>query len=575
LAYLRFPVISRTIAPKGRDVRENPTKKEEGDIMRTELSRTTTESSSEGSLNKVKTPKAGALATRGNWKLQPPPCAKARGFLLLLFTMLSLSSVPAVFSQTPITSGDAVMGTITVGGQDTWTFTAAPGNSIYLRVGELSDASGNFAPWIQLKTPDGSLAAQAINEADTALTYTATQSGTYQVVISAWHAGGAGTYKLYFAKAPSTFIVPPGDDGGALINGGSRSGTINRGDLDLWSFVAYSGQAISLRCSELSDDTGNFAPWILVYNPDGSLAAQAINEADTQLSYTATQSGTYLVVISAWHAGGTGTYQLSYSRGPDPAKADFNHDGLPDWVLEVPSTGQLAIWYLRLNGTSVLGGGYGPTLPRGWTVVDADHFGSSTTFTDLLLYNPTTRQSAFWFINDSGLVGGAYGPTLPAGWKLLLSQDFNGDANPDLLLENTNTRQTAVWFLSPFRYGNGVFGAHYGPTLPAGWIVAGAGDFNRDSQADLLLWNQSTRQTAIWYLNGTSFSSGVLGPTTPPGWLISAVDDFNRDGKPDFALWNPSTHQTAIWYLNNNVHAASASIYGPNIPAGFALVAPK
>jgi hypothetical protein len=39
--------------------------------------------------------------------------------------------------------------------------------------------------------------------------------------------------------------------------------------------------------------------------------------------------------------------------------------------------------------------------------------------------------------------------------------------------------------------------------------------------------------------------------------------DFNQDGKPDYALFNVSTRQTAIWYLNNNVYIGGA--YGPSL----------
>ena len=34
----------------------------------------------------------------------------------------------------------------------------------------------------------------------------------------------------------------------------------------------------------------------------------------------------------------------------------------------------------------------------------------------------------------------------------------------------------------------------------------------------------------------------------------SAAADFNGDSNPDYVLYNASTRQTAIWYLNNNVY---------------------
>lgn len=53
---------------------------------------------------------------------------------------------------------------------------------------------------------------------------------------------------------------------------------------------------------------------------------------------------------------------------------------------------------------------------------------------------------------------------------------------------------------------------------------------------------------AIWYLNGVGFLSGALGPTLPSGWTLNGAADFNADGKPDYVLFNPSAKQTVIWY---------------------------
>ena len=65
----------------------------------------------------------------------------------------------------------------------------------------------------------------------------------------------------------------------------------------------------------------------------------------------------------------------------------------------------------------------------------------------------------------------------------------------------------------------------------------------------------------------SNFQSGVtpvslaFQPSTP-----TAPTDFNGDGKPDWVLYNPSTHQTAIWYMNNNAHVGGAS--GPILSIG-------
>jgi hypothetical protein len=95
-------------------------------------------------------------------------------------------------------------------------------------------------------------------------------------------------------------------------------------------------------------------------------------------------------------------------------------------------------------------------------------------------------------------------------------------------------------------------------------------DFNNDGHPDYALFNSATRQTAIWYLSGSTFISGAFGPTPPNGWALVATADFNGDGKPDYLLYNAATRQTAIWYLNNNMFVSGA--LGPTLPAGWSLV---
>ena len=144
--------------------------------------------------------------------------------------------------------------------------------------------------------------------------------------------------------------------------------------------------------------------------------------------------------------------------------------------------------------------------------------------------------------------------------------DVNGDGKPDWVLYNASTQQTAIWYMN----NNVRIGGPYGPTIPGGYKLVGLADSNRDGHPDYLLFNSSTHQTAIWYLSGVTHTSSAYGPTIASGWDIVATGDFNKDGKVDWVLYNASTRQTTIWYMNNNVRIASAA--GPTLPAGYALV---
>jgi len=73
-------------------------------------------------------------------------------------------------------------------------------------------------------------------------------------------------------------------------------------------------------------------------------------------------------------------------------------------------------------------------------------------------------------------------------------------------------------------------------------------------------------------LSGASRIGAVYGPTIASGYQLIGEADFNGDVKPDYLLYNTSTRQTAIWHLNNNLYIAGA--YDPTLPIGWSLVAP-
>ena len=69
---------------------------------------------------------------------------------------------------------------------------------------------------------------------------------------------------------------------------------------------------------------------------------------------------------------------------------------------------------------------------------------------------------------------------------------------------------------------------------------------------------------------GPVYVSSAFGPTIASGYELMGTADFNGNGKPDDVLYNASTRRTALYYLNNNVLGCVA----PILPAGWNLVAP-
>jgi hypothetical protein len=73
-------------------------------------------------------------------------------------------------------------------------------------------------------------------------------------------------------------------------------------------------------------------------------------------------------------------------------------------------------------------------------------------------------------------------------------------------------------------------------------------------------------------MSGVTRTGSRNGPTIPPGVEVAGLADFDGNGRPDYLLYNSSTRHTAIWYLNNNLLIRNAA--GPTIWAGWSVVTP-
>jgi hypothetical protein len=126
---------------------------------------------------------------------------------------------------------------------------------------------------------------------------------------------------------------------------------------------------------------------------------------------------------------------------------------------------------------------------------------------------------------------------LPAGWKVAGSGDFNGDGRSDLLLRNDNGSVTE-WL----GQANGGFSWNSAATyaLATSWKVAGTADYNGDGRSDVLLRNDNGQLTNwLGQADGTFFSNHqVASYVLPAGWTTSATADFNGDGRSDLLLRN-------------------------------------
>jgi hypothetical protein len=233
----------------------------------------------------------------------------------------------------PLTHGVMHTATIETGDIDAWTFTANAGENLVVRIGEITDISANFTPWIRLYGPDGAFLGDGFGALAGEVAVRATASGTFTVVVGDGNSirSGVGTYLLTLAKTGSPIVISAGDEGGPLTNGLTHTASIETGDIDAWSFIANAGENLVVRIGEITDISANFTPWIRLYGPDGAFLDEGFGALAGEVAVRATSSGTFTVVAGDGNSirSGSGTYRLSLAKTGSPIVISAGDEGGP------------------------------------------------------------------------------------------------------------------------------------------------------------------------------------------------------------------------------------------------------
>jgi len=185
-----------------------------------------------------------------------------------------------------------------------------------------------------------------------------------------------------------------------------------------------------------------------------------------------------------------------------------------------------------------------------------------------VLWRSTSGALAEWTMNGSVITSSANvtfngAPVQPdASFSVAGVGDFNGDGERDILWRSTSgalidwTMNGSVVTSSANITFNGAMvqpDASYG--------IAGIGDFNGDGKSDIL-WRSSNGSLVEWLMNGSTIvSSGNVtlnGAAITPdaSWHVVEVGDFNGDSQSD-VLWRNDNGSLAEWLMNGTTISQS------------------
>ncbi len=348
-----------------------------------------------------------------------------------------------------ISSGQTKNGTIgRPGDLDVFTFTATAGQTFELSLGAASSAS-TFLPQLQIYNPAGT---QVYNASSSSLsssvrgTYNvpSTDGGTYTAIVQGYGATNVGAYTVELAAAPATQAADSGGNGGPILSGQTKAGTIGRpGDLDVFTFSAAAGQTFSASVGDATS-TSTYAPNLIIYGPNGALAGSGYgynngtgyaDDPRTQHSvgvvvYTAT-AGTYTIIVQDYSGNETGgSYDLEVDAAPATQAADSDGDG------GVITSGQTKAGTINHYGDLDV---YTFAATAGETIIAGvgDATSVSTYAPDLTVYGPNGALAGNGYGYNSG-TGFANDPrtqhsaevivtAAAAGTYTIIVQDYSGN----------------------------------------------------------------------------------------------------------------------------------------------------
>jgi hypothetical protein len=346
----------------------------------------------------------------------------AQGGEYLLYLVLSRPAVAAGTPGGPIAYGDTVTDAVSNTQGDTWTFTAAAGDRVTIRL-----TGDGFDTVLELYGPDRSLLIQdddgggglnsLIQDFRLAL------AGEYRIVARGL-GSETGSYTL------SLELGEPPAERGALLLGQTVTDTLTTPAGAAWTFAGQAGITVSVVLN-----SGDFDPAMELYGPDGEMLA---SDDD----------------------GGLGTNALLQS-------------------IELPAAGDYALHVRGFGGGT---GSYTLTLIEGAFVIAGDTPGGTITVGQTVTDLVTTDLGDQWtFSAQAGdfvtiaLNSSDFDTYLqlhgPGGVRAAADDDSGPDLNA--LLENVRLQVTGVYTISA-RSFSGASGA-YTLTLSAGTPIPASG----------------------------------------------------------------------------------------------------
>jgi hypothetical protein len=229
---------------------------------------------------------------------------------------------------------------------------------------------------------------------------------------------------------------------------------------------------------------------------------------------------------------------------------DFNGDGRADLLWRNDGTGENYIYLM--GGTTVSAEGYLRSVADpNWRVVGIGDFDADGK-ADILWRNSSTGENYAYLMDGLAIKPGeGYLRTVAdAAWKVAGIGDFDRDGTSDILWRNANTGENYLYPMNglAIRPSEG----YVRTVADLDWEVAGVGDFDGDTRADILWRNRASGENYLYPMDGAQVlaTEGYLRTVSDISWRIAALGDYDGDGKGDILWRHAASGANYLYFLD-------------------------
>ena len=187
---------------------------------------------------------------------------------------------------------------------------------------------------------------------------------------------------------------------------------------------------------------------------------------------------------------------------------------------------------------------------------------------DYLWRNQATGENLWWTMDAQGSAFTSWVRLTTVAypeWTIVGAADANGDQQIDLLWRNTKTGSNLWWVMQGDQIASVKEIQSLDPVY-ADWEIKGVGDVDQDGEIDLFWSNRSTGTMAVWLMKNGLIKQDIVIEADAKGGKGQGLADFNNDGQLDIVLRNAATGENSLWIMDRGTVLDRYSLLTVNDP---------